>query len=172
MPNIKSLLFGDREEEWSYKRESENIIVGYGYKKFSKPPVIGKNPLLRSNTVIYNDVTIGDNLRTGHNVLIREKTTIGDDVLAGRGRVHHVTAHRHRQRSVTLVFRRGTGVDKCRGAFDGDFGFGVGRSKNAADDFDLAAAFLQPKNALYLYIETIELYRDRVEGHNANIVFF
>ncbi|KUK01898.1 MAG: acyltransferase [Methanobacteriales archaeon] len=87
MPDIRSLLFGDREEEWIRKRETENIIIGYGYKKFSKPPIIGKNPLIRSNTVIYNDVTIGDNLRTGHNVLIREKTTIGDDVLIGTNTV-------------------------------------------------------------------------------------
>ena len=87
MPDIRSLLFGDREEEWPRKRETENIIIGYGYKKFSKPPIIGKNPLIRSNTVIYNDVTIGDNLRTGHNVLIREKTTIGDDVLIGTNTV-------------------------------------------------------------------------------------
>lgn len=87
MPDIRSLLFGDREDEWIRKRETENIIIGYGYKKFSKPPIIGENPLIRSNTVIYNDVTIGDNLRTGHNVLIREKTTIGDDVLIGTNTV-------------------------------------------------------------------------------------
>lgn len=44
---------------------------------------IGKNAVIRSNSIIYSNVEIGDNLRTGHNVLIRERTRIGDDVLIG-----------------------------------------------------------------------------------------
>ncbi|MCK9151773.1 acyltransferase [Methanobacterium alcaliphilum] len=88
MANIKRLIFGDDEEElWKNKLRSDNVVIGYDYKRFSKPPVIGRNPLIRDNTIIYNDVTIGDNLRTGHNVLIREKTTIGDEVLIGTNTV-------------------------------------------------------------------------------------
>lgn len=87
MANIKRLIFGDDEEELKRKLLSENVVIGYDYKRFSKPPVIGRNPLIRDNTIIYNDVTIGDNLRTGHNVLIREKTTIGDEVLIGTNTV-------------------------------------------------------------------------------------
>ena len=49
----------------------------------SKPPLIGKNSIIRSNSIIYNDVEIGDNFRTGHGVTIREKTKIGDNVLVG-----------------------------------------------------------------------------------------
>ncbi|RXE56662.1 acetyltransferase [Methanoculleus taiwanensis] len=49
--------------------------------------VIGKNAVLRSGTIIYCDVTIGDDFQTGHNVLIREKTTIGDRVAIGTGAI-------------------------------------------------------------------------------------
>lgn len=48
---------------------------------------IGKNCLIRSGTVIYSDVRIGNNFKTGHNVLIREHTEIGDDVLVGTNSV-------------------------------------------------------------------------------------
>jgi acetyltransferase-like isoleucine patch superfamily enzyme len=87
LPNFKSLIFGSEQESWEGKRESENVIIGYDYKRFSKPPIIGNNSLIRSNSIIYNDVTIGDNLMTGHNVLIREKTTLGNDVLIGTNTV-------------------------------------------------------------------------------------
>ncbi len=45
--------------------------------------VIGDNAVIRSNSIIYTDVTIGNYLRTGHNIMIREKTKIGDNVLIG-----------------------------------------------------------------------------------------
>ncbi|RJS49585.1 MAG: acyltransferase [Methanobacterium sp.] len=86
MPNFKGLSFwgnGNNDSRW----ENENIKVGVKYKKFSKSPQIGKNPLIRSNSIIYNDVNIGDNFQTGHNVLIREKTEIGNDVLIGSNSV-------------------------------------------------------------------------------------
>lgn len=41
--------------------------------------VIGDNPIIRSNTIIYAGVTIGDNFETGHNVVIREENIIGDN---------------------------------------------------------------------------------------------
>ena len=49
--------------------------------------VIGKNAVLRSGTIIYCDVTIGDQFQSGHNVLIREKTRIGDRVAIGTATV-------------------------------------------------------------------------------------
>ena len=49
--------------------------------------VIGKNTVLRSGTIIYCDVTIGDQFQSGHNVLIREKTRIGDRVAIGTATV-------------------------------------------------------------------------------------
>jgi len=48
---------------------------------------IGRNAILRSGTIIYCDVVIGDAFQTGHNVLIREKTTIGDRVAIGTAAV-------------------------------------------------------------------------------------
>ena len=65
----------------------QNIQFGVKYSPNSRPPVIGKNPTIRSNAIIYNDVVIGDNFRTGHNVVIRENTNIGDDVLIGTNTV-------------------------------------------------------------------------------------
>jgi acetyltransferase-like isoleucine patch superfamily enzyme len=46
-------------------------------KHVFKKTVIGKNSLIRSNTIIYEDVIIGQNFQTGHRVTIREATRIG-----------------------------------------------------------------------------------------------
>ncbi|MBU0777543.1 N-acetyltransferase, partial [Patescibacteria group bacterium] len=48
-----------------------------------KGAIIGDNAVIRSNSTIYTDVITGNEFRTGHNVLIREKTVIGDNVLIG-----------------------------------------------------------------------------------------
>ena len=48
---------------------------------------IGKNSIVRSGTVIYSGVRIGNNFRSGHNVLIRENTEIGNSVLVGTNSV-------------------------------------------------------------------------------------
>jgi acetyltransferase-like isoleucine patch superfamily enzyme len=48
---------------------------------------IGENSIIRSRTVIYSSVKIGNNFKSGHNVLIRENTEIGDDVLVGTNSV-------------------------------------------------------------------------------------
>lgn len=61
----------------------DNVIIGQKYKGRSKPPIIGKKAFIRSNSIIYDDTEIGDNFKTGHGVLIREKTRIGDNVLIG-----------------------------------------------------------------------------------------
>jgi UDP-3-O-[3-hydroxymyristoyl] glucosamine N-acyltransferase len=45
--------------------------------------VVGKRAVLRPGTVIYCDVVIGDNFQSGHNVLIREKTSIGNHTAVG-----------------------------------------------------------------------------------------
>nr|WP_319376937.1 acyltransferase [uncultured Methanoregula sp.] len=49
--------------------------------------IIGKNATLRSGTIIYCDVIIGDDFQTGHNVMIREKTRIGNHVAIGTSTV-------------------------------------------------------------------------------------
>jgi len=46
---------------------------------------IGRECIIRSGTVIYENVIIGDYVRTGHNVLIREGSIIGEGSLIGTG---------------------------------------------------------------------------------------
>ena len=58
-------------------------MIGVYYEENSKEPVIGSSANIREQSIIYNDVVIGDRFETGHNVLIREETVIGDDVLVG-----------------------------------------------------------------------------------------
>ncbi|NMB79941.1 MAG: N-acetyltransferase [Methanomicrobiales archaeon] len=48
---------------------------------------LGNNAVLRSGTILYCDVIIGDDFQTGHNVIIREKTTIGNHVAIGTSTV-------------------------------------------------------------------------------------
>jgi acetyltransferase-like isoleucine patch superfamily enzyme len=59
-----------------------SAILGYRTGRPIEPSelVIGCDARLRSNTVIYSNVEIGDRLETGHNVTIREETRIGDDL--------------------------------------------------------------------------------------------
>lgn len=54
-------------------------ITGYQFPA----TVIGAGALIRSHTIIYTDVSIGDNFQTGHKVSIREKSIIGDNVRIG-----------------------------------------------------------------------------------------
>ncbi|NLX49329.1 MAG: N-acetyltransferase [Methanospirillum sp.] len=49
--------------------------------------ILGRNATLRPGTVIYCDVEIGDDFQTGHNVLVREQTRIGDRVSLGTGAI-------------------------------------------------------------------------------------
>jgi len=49
--------------------------------------LIGKHAVIRTGTVIYCDVTIGDSFSSGHNVMIREQTQIGDRVSIGTAAV-------------------------------------------------------------------------------------
>jgi acetyltransferase-like isoleucine patch superfamily enzyme len=52
-----------------------------------KGSTIGHHAVLRSGTVIYCDVVIGNNFQSGHNTLIREKTRIGDRTAIGTATV-------------------------------------------------------------------------------------
>ncbi|MFC7236106.1 acyltransferase [Halosegnis marinus] len=51
------------------------------------PPVFGQRATVRSGTVVYGDVVVGDDFATGHNALIREGTRAGDEVLVGTNAV-------------------------------------------------------------------------------------
>jgi len=58
----------------------------YGQGGF-KGATIGDGAVIRSGSVIYCDVTIGDDFSAGHNVVIREYTEIGDRVMVGSGTI-------------------------------------------------------------------------------------
>ena len=45
-----------------------------------EPARIGKNGCIRSGSVIYSNVVIGDGLQTGHGAVIREENVLGDGV--------------------------------------------------------------------------------------------
>ena len=63
-----------------------SVIVGEpprGAKPGGLKTRIGRNATIRSHSVIYAGCTAGDNLETGHGVMIRENNRIGDDVSIG-----------------------------------------------------------------------------------------
>ena len=49
--------------------------------------IIGDNALIRSGSIIYSDVKIGNGFKTGHRAFIRENSEIGDNVLIGTNTV-------------------------------------------------------------------------------------
>ncbi len=57
--------------------------LGVEYKAGTDTPEIGSDSVVRSGTIIYNDVTAGSGLQTGHHALIREQTAIGSQCLVG-----------------------------------------------------------------------------------------
>jgi acetyltransferase-like isoleucine patch superfamily enzyme len=61
-----------------------SVILGDGEEDL---PRIGRGATIRSGSVIYADVEIGDDFQTGHNVLVRERTVIGDSVKVGTNTV-------------------------------------------------------------------------------------
>ena len=66
----------------------DNVMLGFpsrerlGKEKF-KGVWIGDDAVIRSGTIIYCDVMIGNKFQSGHNVMIREYTYIGDRVSIG-----------------------------------------------------------------------------------------
>jgi acetyltransferase-like isoleucine patch superfamily enzyme len=58
----------------------DSVLLGYrtGRHIDLETTIIGARARIRSNTVIYTNVRIGDDLETGHNVTIREQNSIGD----------------------------------------------------------------------------------------------
>lgn len=62
---------------------SEDATVGPVGSRHGDPAVVGDNATIRSGTILYPDVEVGDGFRTGHHVLVRSGTRVGDDVLVG-----------------------------------------------------------------------------------------
>lgn len=79
----------------------KNATIG-DYVVIGKPPrgresgelktIIGDNATIRSHSVIYSGNRIGNNLQTGHDIMIRECNNVGDNVSIGTKSVieHHV----------------------------------------------------------------------------------
>ncbi|OQX51431.1 MAG: N-acetyltransferase, partial [Candidatus Cloacimonas sp. 4484_209] len=65
----------------------ENVILGLKYRDNCQKASIGNNAVIRAFTIIYADVVIGDDFKTGHNVLIREMTKFGNKIVIGTGTV-------------------------------------------------------------------------------------
>ncbi|AFK21260.1 N-acetyltransferase (plasmid) [Haloferax mediterranei ATCC 33500] len=61
----------------------DDVTIGYPVGDDPKQTVIGDEARIRSGTIIYSDVDIGDDFITGHDALVRENTQIGDDVVVG-----------------------------------------------------------------------------------------
>jgi len=70
----------------------ENVVLGFpSNENLEKEDfigtTIGSHGIVRTGTVLYCDVVIGDRFVSGHNVIIREHTTIGDRVVVGSGSI-------------------------------------------------------------------------------------
>jgi len=65
----------------------DNVVIGLKYTAGCREAIIGNRAVIRWGTVIYADVVIGDDFKTGHAVLIREKTKIGNRVVVGTNTV-------------------------------------------------------------------------------------
>ncbi len=65
----------------------EAVVLGLLYREGCAKAKLGHRAIVRAFTVIYADVEIGDDLKTGHHVLIREHTRIGDQVVIGTGSI-------------------------------------------------------------------------------------
>lgn len=64
-----------------------DVELDAGDSSTDEETVIGDDATIRSGSIIYRGVTIGDRFTTGHNVLVRSETTIGNDVLVGTNSV-------------------------------------------------------------------------------------
>jgi len=69
---------------------ANNCIIGepstdyyYDEQYQNRQTVIGKNCLIRSHAIIYNGNTLGDNITTGHRVILRESNRVGNNCRIG-----------------------------------------------------------------------------------------
>jgi len=63
----------------------DHVILGFKYKEDCKRTRIGDNAIIRSFSIIYADVVIGNDLKTGHGIIIRADTQIGSHIVIGTG---------------------------------------------------------------------------------------
>ncbi len=68
-------------------RIDTGCLVGYRYKEECRPVSLGENCRVRWGSIIYADVTAGDDFQTGHNCVIREHTEFGSHIVVGTNTV-------------------------------------------------------------------------------------
>lgn len=68
-------------------RIQQNVILGLEYKENCGLFRMGNSCCIRAGSIIYGDVTAGNDFQTGHNVVIRENTTFGNHVVIGTNTV-------------------------------------------------------------------------------------
>ena len=59
------------------------VLLGHKYRERGKPTQLGDFAVIRSHSVIYQDVEIGRHFKCGHSVVIRAETKIGDYCVVG-----------------------------------------------------------------------------------------
>lgn len=79
----KNVIFHKQVEVGKNTEIGNNVELGINDKLL----VIGENSTIRSFSIIYGDVKIGERLITGHRIMIREETKIGDHVIVGTNSV-------------------------------------------------------------------------------------
>lgn len=68
-------------------RIADSVVLGHAHDDSPGETTVGDDAVIRTGSVIYDDVVVGDRLQTGHNVLVREHTRLGDDVVVGTNSV-------------------------------------------------------------------------------------
>jgi len=95
------------------------VIIGQpakGQREGDVETVIGAGSIIRSHTVIYAGARLGEGCQTGHGALIREHSTLGNQVSVGSHTVieHHVTiGNRVRIHSQAFVPEFSVLEDQC-----------------------------------------------------------
>jgi len=65
----------------------QGVTLDVRYSDGCGESILGDRAVVRSGTVVYADVEIGDDFRSGHCAIIREKTRIGHTVVVGSNTV-------------------------------------------------------------------------------------
>jgi acetyltransferase-like isoleucine patch superfamily enzyme len=68
-------------------RIDPDSIVGLMVEGAEQPAILGAGAIIRAGSIIYGDVRAGRRFRTGHHVLIRGHTVLGDEVTVGTNSV-------------------------------------------------------------------------------------
>lgn len=89
LPATSTAIIRPAVELGPYAALGEYAILGQapGGCEAAPPTSIGTAAVIRSHSVIYAGVQIGDRFHCGHHVLVREFCEIGDDVSIGSGSV-------------------------------------------------------------------------------------